>query len=297
MAQETSRLEESRDLRSDSEAEEKRSDETERIHAEIEETRAEMGETIDEIQDRLSFSNISEKVSEKVSEAVDTAKDTAYDATVGKAVNFMKQAGNGVMETSAARTVKENPLPFALIGIGSALLIYSSYTRSNSRRRYSTNSKYGTKRNFIRQDRGYDEGSAGLLDSATEKLSDKADGAYEKVTNVASSTLTRTSEIANKAYERAGELGTSAQETYDRYIEERPLAVVAAAAAVGAAIGFAIPSTSYESELMGDARQDVLAKAEETATDLVDKAKEVVADVTEKGTDASGKMDEPRQNV
>jgi len=295
MAQETSRLEDSREVRSNSEDNENRSDETERIQAEIVETRSDMGETIDAIQDRLSFSNISEQISEKVSDAVETAKDTAYDATVGKAVNFMKQAGNGVMDTSAARTVKENPLPFALIGIGSALLIYNSYTRSNSRRRQY--SKYRTKENFTPQDRQDQEGSSGLLASATEKLSEKADGAYEKVTNVASSTLTRTSDLANKAYERAGELGTSAQETYDRHIEERPLAVVAAAAAVGAAIGFAIPSTSYEGELMGDARQNVLAKAQETATDFVDKAKEVVDDVTEKGRDASRKTDQPRQNL
>ena len=297
MAQETSRLEDSREVRSDGEDNENRSDDTERIQAEIVETRADMGETIDAIQDRLSYSNIAEKVSEKVGDAVEVAKDTAYDATVGKAVNFMKQAGNGVMETSAARTVKENPLPIALIGIGSALLIYNSYTRSSSRGRYSRYSKYGTRESFTPQDRQYEEESTGLIAGAKEKLSDKADGAYEKVSNVASSTLTRTSEMANKAYERAGELGTSAQETYDRYIEERPLAVVAAAAAVGAAIGFAIPSTTYEGELMGDARQNVLDKAQETATDLVDKAKEVVGEVTEKGMDASGKTDQPRQNI
>ena len=54
-------------------------DETEQIKARIEETRSQMGETIDAIQDRLSFANISEQVSETVSNAIETAKDTAYD--------------------------------------------------------------------------------------------------------------------------------------------------------------------------------------------------------------------------
>ena len=56
------------------------------------------------------------------------------------------------------------------------------------------------------------------------------------------------------------------------------MAVAAAAMAVGAAIGFAIPSTRYEGELMGDARENLLAKAEDTATELVDKATQVASD-------------------
>ena len=294
MAQETSRLERPGDDAMP-ENDDNRSNETERIQTEIEGTRSDMGETIDAIQDRLSFSNISEQISEKVSDAVETAKDTAYDATVGKAVNFMKQAGNGIMDTSAARTVKDNPLPFALIGIGSALLIYNTYSTSNSRRRYSKYSKYGTKEDLTPRERVEEES---MLGDAADALTGKAEQAYEKVTNAASSTLTRTSDIASRAYDRVGEYGTSAQETYDRYIEERPLAVVAAAAAVGAAIGFALPSTSYEGELMGEARQNVLAKAEEKATDLVDKAKEVVTDVAEQASGDTGKSrNQPQTNM
>jgi predicted ribosome quality control (RQC) complex YloA/Tae2 family protein len=49
-------------------------DRTEEIKAKIEETRADMGETIDAIQERLSYANISEQVSEQVSNAIETAK-------------------------------------------------------------------------------------------------------------------------------------------------------------------------------------------------------------------------------
>jgi len=60
-------------------------EETEQLKAQIEQTRSQMGETIDAIQDRLSVANISEQVSERVNNAIETAKDTAYDATIGKA--------------------------------------------------------------------------------------------------------------------------------------------------------------------------------------------------------------------
>src|SRR5690349_16045541 len=70
--------------------------ETEHIKAQIEETRAQMGETIDALQERLSFSNLSEQVSDHVSNAIETATNTLYDATVGKAVGYMKNMGDGI---------------------------------------------------------------------------------------------------------------------------------------------------------------------------------------------------------
>src|SRR5687767_9913099 len=58
-------------------------EDTEQIKARIEETRSQMGETIDAIQERLSLANIQEQVSETVNNAIESAKDTAYDATIG----------------------------------------------------------------------------------------------------------------------------------------------------------------------------------------------------------------------
>src|SRR5688572_23317016 len=110
-------------------------DRTEEIKAQIEETRNQMGETIDAIQERLSFANISEQVSETVNNAIESAKDTAYDATIGKAVNFMKNVGDGVSHSDAFRTVKSNPLPFALIGVGTGLLAYQTFSKSSSGRK------------------------------------------------------------------------------------------------------------------------------------------------------------------
>lgn len=250
------------------------SDETVRLHSEIEETRENLGETIDAIQERLSLSNLSEQVSEQVSNVIETAKDNVYDATLGKAVNFMKQAREGVMQTSAGRTIMSNPIPFVLIGAGSAMLIYNGFGKKN--RRSTQLSKYRTGDYSTPQ---LTERSAGsMLTGAKDTITDKAGTAYETVARTASDTYETAADAASRAYEKVGDLGSTAKENYDYYVQEKPMAVAAAAMAVGAAIGFAIPSTRYEGELMGDARENLLAKAEDTATELVDKAKQVASD-------------------
>ena len=270
--------------------------ETEHIKARIEETRNQMGETIDAIQERLSFSNISEQVSETVSNAIETAKDTAYDATIGKAVNFMRNFGDGIADSGAVRTVKNNPFPFALIGLGAGLLVYQSYSGGNGRNR---SGRYN--RQPQRLGDGGDRGST--LSSATRSVSDAGSRAYEGITDKASSALgtvsnvagtayesvtgavntayTGANEVAHRAYERAGELGTKAYDKYDEYLEENPLAVGAIALAVGAAVGFAIPSTRYEGQLMGDARENLMHRAQEAAGSLVEKAKHVASEAGE----------------
>ncbi|MET0753313.1 MAG: DUF3618 domain-containing protein, partial [Pyrinomonadaceae bacterium] len=104
-----------------------KTDEPEQIKAQIEETRAQMGETIDAIQEKLSFSNISEQVSEQINSAVETAKDAVYDATIGKAGTFMKNIGSELSKTGVVQTARDNPFPFLLIGLGVGLLAYNSF--------------------------------------------------------------------------------------------------------------------------------------------------------------------------
>ncbi|MGI8410271.1 MAG: DUF3618 domain-containing protein, partial [Pyrinomonadaceae bacterium] len=304
------------ELREMSEDSDNASEETEQIKAQIEETRSNMGETIDAIQDRLSFSNISEQVSEQVNNAIETAKgsvyehvnnafetakDSAYDATVGKVVNFMKNAGNELSRSSVGKTAMENPLPLILIGLGAGLLAYNSFNKKqskssslryrsdsgtdyrtqNDRADYRTRTDYSTSRT--------DESNASMLSSAQEKLgnvkdsvsdaaatayegvSNTAGSAYESVANAASTTYSEAGRVAGKAYEKVGE-------TYNQYLEEKPWAIGAVALVAGAAVGLAIPSTRYEGELMGEARYNLLSKAQDTAGDLVDKAKQVAAE-------------------
>ncbi len=265
-------------------------EETEQIKARIEETRNQMGETIDAIQERLSFANISEQVSETVSNAIETAKDTAYDATIGKAVNFMKNVGDEVTHSGAFRTLRKNPLPLALIGVGAGLLAYQAYAKGKSSHRgngrdfdgrygHSGDSGFRSAGDTISGSAGRAfDGISNTAGNALESVKGVAANAYDNVSDKLGTAYSSAGEMTNRAYERVGEVGTIAHEKYDEYLEENPLALGAVALAVGAAVGFAIPSTKYEGKLMGDARENLVQRAQDAAGSLVDKAKQVASE-------------------
>ena len=294
-------------------------EETEHLRAQIEETRNQMGETIDAIQERLSFQNISEQVKEQVSEhissAFETAKDTVYDATIKKAGDFMqsmnKSVNKGLDEISkseAMHIVRANPLALSLIGLGVGLLLMNGYKKKSSYR-YADGSSGGHqgKGAYASGGEAYSN-QPSMLKSAQDKITGTATSAYESVGNVAGSAYDSVSNVAGstietvsgaasnayssvtgaatnvyssatdyagKAYEKVGDFGTQAREQYDHYIEENPLAVGAVALALGAAVGMAIPSTRVEGQLMGETKQQLMQKAQDTAGELVDRVKQV----------------------
>lgn len=287
-------------------------EETEHLKSQIEETRRQMGGTIDRIQEKLSFSNVSEQVSEHVSNAIETAKDTIYEATIGKVVTFMKETGDGIAKSDIGRTMRNNPFPLLLIGLGAGLLAYQSYSGGNrrsssrSRGRYLSSGEHDA--NWERRDNpknydlrttggSYGSGAGSYTGKAYDKVTNAAGSAYDSVTNAAGSALNTVSGAASsaaqgvadtartaystagdavqKAYDAAGEYGSKAYDAYDYYIEENPLAVGAVAAALGAAVGFAIPSSRFEDKTMGPARQNLMDKAQEAAGSLVNQARHV----------------------
>jgi ElaB/YqjD/DUF883 family membrane-anchored ribosome-binding protein len=294
MAQERNYLEENGDTRDRDQSEDRavglRADadnaanETEQIKERIEETRNQMGETIDAIQEKLSFTNLSEQVSEHVNHAVETAKDAVYGATIGKAADIMKNIGDEITNSSIIRTAKDNPLPFVLIGLGAGLLAYQSYSGKPGRRRRQlasgreTFGRIGDGSYKGQRESGSEEALAEKVNGVTAVVSNVAGTAYEKVTSAVDSALTGVSDVANQAYTKAGDVRVAARGKYDYYLEENPLAVGAVALALGAAVGFAIPETHYEEQLLGPARQDLLEKAQNTASGLIDKTKEVVTE-------------------
>ncbi len=252
--------------------------ETEQLKEQIEETRSQMGETIGAIQEKLNYANISEQVTEHVNNAVETAKEAVYDATVGKAATIMKNLGDEISGSSLVKTAKQNPFPFILIGLGAGLLAYQSYGAKSSK----------TRTRFIgdgagTQKRGANGESIGAgvtdkLSGVTDKVSDVAGDAYHKVTDAVDTAYTGASDAIDQAYGKVGELGSVVRSKYDAQIEENPLVVGAVALALGAAVGMAIPTSRTENEWLGNARKDVLDKAQNKAAELLDKTKETVTE-------------------
>jgi ElaB/YqjD/DUF883 family membrane-anchored ribosome-binding protein len=213
--------------------------EIERTRAEIERTRADMGETVDAIQHRLSPENIKEQ-----------AKDRVMEATVGRA----QEAGSGIMET-----IRANPVPAALTGIGLTWLFTSARRQSSERARYQSRAYDYPPR--------YDDRTTTSLPSAGEALERTRD---------------RVGESASRAQDRAGQVADQAQyqtrragDEFQRVLRESPLTVGALAVGVGAAIGLAVPQTRREHEVMGEARDTLVEKAQEKAGEAQEKVQRV----------------------
>jgi ElaB/YqjD/DUF883 family membrane-anchored ribosome-binding protein len=225
--------------------------EIERTRAEIERTRADMSETVDAIQDRLSPESLKEQ-----------AKDRVKEATVGKA----QEAGSGIMGT-----IRANPLPAALTGIGLGWLFM------NARRQSSAQGRYGAGVYTYDYPPPYDErGSDGpspgqAVERARDTAGETATQVQDKAGQVAGQAQDRVSRLGNQARYQA----QRASGGFQRMLQENPLAVGALGVGVGAAVGLAIPETTKEHEVMGEARDTFVEKAQEKAQDAQERVQQV----------------------
>lgn len=277
--------------------------ETKAIREDIEATRSQMSETIDAIQDRLSFANISGQVKEEVSEqissaitsakdevsghiseAITSAKDSVYEAT-RKAGRFMKNAENGLKGIGLGGNI----IPFALIGTGIALAVMNSKRKSTADRyakyrvkgRYDQHIESGDVRS--RESSGDDRST---FDSALQQAGDAASSVASSVRGAADTAYRAIGDGTSAIGEKVSSLGSKSVDQYEHYMDVNPLAVGAVAAGLGAIVGLSIPRTKYEGELMGDASKMLMSQVQGTAKDAISK----VQDVAEK---AVGAVSEP----
>jgi hypothetical protein len=272
---------------------------------EIERTRAQMSSTIDAIQSKLSPDALKEQ-----------AKDAVMDATVGKA----QQVASGVTDTlqntvgeaggSFIDTIRENPIPAALAGIGIGWLVMSFRGKSQNqtnRRAYTpprygdyqygrrpayTTGEYGYGQTGQGRDYAYYEGDqsgqsgvsnmAGqaqdAVSNAAGQVQDAAGNAVNQVQNVAGNAVNQVQGTAGQVADQAQTQFYRAETQLERWMTERPLAVTAGAVALGIALGAAIPETQKEDELMGEARENLMDRAQQVVRQQAQKVEAVASD-------------------
>jgi hypothetical protein len=269
-------------------------DETEQIREQIEETRQEMGETIQAIEEKLSLNNISEQVSEQISEKAselfESAKVEVYEATLGKVGKIMKNVNKEIKRSGILEKAVENPLPLFLIALGTGLLVFkgkrSRSGQNNGNRRKNLSAAAASETSLVKDTRN--------------KIGNAATSVYQSAEGAASSVYETVGGVAGSALERVENLGSQARDSYDYYISENPLAVGAIAVAAGALVGLAIPSTSYENQLMGETRENLISKAQDKAHETIEQVRKVAGDtvsavreeVIEKVQEAAGNQAE-----
>ena len=231
-------------------------DEVARTRTEIEHTRADMSETVDALQQRLSPQNLKEQAKVQAKETV-------------------RETGSGFVDR-----IKQNPIPAAMVGIGLGWLLTSGGSGSSGRQRSQDGPYY--------YERSYPDYYEGSGDSSGRSRTGEAAGqAREKA-----------SELGGQAQERAQELGGQAQEQaqrakggFQRMLQENPLAVGAVAVGLGAAVGFSVPETQKENQVMGEARDSLVERGKEKAEELKPKVQSVAQQAQSAARDEARNQD------
>jgi len=191
------------------------------LRASIEHTRADMSETIDELQERLNPANVKEMMKERLVEKVQHAKETIMDATLGRVEDMAERMSDTVYETrrGIVEVVKANPIPSAMVGVGLAWLWMNrrdagsngngssrwqggsqkSYSMSGGQERWSSSRSgsafdderddfYTSGQSFAGRGEGAMEGAAGETRQTASKIASKARETMHGVTDKAQQT-------------------------------------------------------------------------------------------------------------
>lgn len=244
----------------------------EEIESDIARTRAEVSSTIDAIQSKLTPGQM-----------------------MDQALQYLRGSGASEFGANLGRSVRDNPMPVALVGVGLAWMMMTSGRNGPGPRawrddryvrrvgaRDATGTGYADEPDWLAEDLDgplHDDAEPGL----GSRVKDRVAGAAERVKDAVSDTTGRTRDLAHDARERlssvsegvrsrAHHLADTSKRRYDRarhrtmrVIDEQPLVLGALGVAIGAALGAALPTTRREDALMGEMRDDLLDGAGEVA--------------------------------
>lgn len=113
----------------------------------------------------------------------------------------------------------------------------------------------------------------GAASTAKEAVVD----AKDRVVEATGEARERAAELSWRARERARYQARQARLGFWETMEERPLALGAAALALGVVAGLMIPSTRKEDELLGETRDRLLERAREVGEEALEKGKQVAS--------------------
>ncbi|MBV9225887.1 MAG: DUF3618 domain-containing protein [Acidobacteriaceae bacterium] len=266
------------------------------IRSDIEHTRADLSETINALQEKLDPTRIAEQVKdqirEKATEAYDTAKTAVKEATIGKAEKIVSnvseavtdmtgRAGSAIKSSSAVQYIRDNPIPFALVGIGMGMLAL------NARKKDQLSYSSGRKADFnVYSSSGMGNASATDQPSITDRarsavsgVADTARVATERATSAVSSAASSVRDVASSAADTASQKfnqGTRVVgDRYNNMLQENPMALGVVALAAGALVGMVLPGTRVEGEYLGEARDRLVDQAKSVAQEAVGKVQRV----------------------
>jgi hypothetical protein len=291
---------------------------TRELRQEIEQTREELAETVEAIQEKLTprrlvasaTDRVKNAATERVREMVDTASQTAQQAA------------------------RQSPVPLALIGIGAAWLLARSQRQSSPRgyvewreqRDYGR--EYGGEQTRDKTLYGDHDGHGliarirhnpipaalagvglGWLALSGSSHSDdyiargmsrhdvtsgesegrSGQGISQTLADSAGHLTSRTREYASGTTDSMRRMMRRRQNQMQHMVQDNPLLVGAGALMLGVAFGMAVPESETENELMGDARDTMVERARELARDAAGQVQDAASSVADAAGQVVGK--------
>ena len=261
------------------------------IEQDIERTRSEMKSTLEAIEQKLAPQRLLEQAMDAVRNIVSP-------------------------ESGLGRTVRDNPVPLALMGIGAVWLFIGASRKSAS---YGGGAHYGRHASGESMTSGYasygfgDGGNSGGVgsadytsdyDAAGEGYETTAAGRAGRVLDKAKSKASRYADDATRyahdVQDRAGGWARDARTQVDQVTaragdiyNQYPIAIGIGAVLVGAIIGASFRRTKTEDDLMGQHRDDLVRQADHTAAEALRKGEALAARAIEGAREAAAEGGNP----
>jgi hypothetical protein len=260
--------------------------ETEVLAADIRITQERLGDTVEEIGERFNPNRLKQEL-----------KHDIRDATIGRVENMAQQTAEIVSDAQRTlmQSIRENPIPVAMMGIGLGWLILN---RRSSRMEMRSSSPYDEQQQQRGWSTQYEDQQGGYYYNEQTGTRDRA---RSKAGEVVDSVKNKTSELAEQTQRKAGRMagrvaeGTRMQSRrLQRAFQENPLVIGAGALALGLGAGLAIPSTQKEAELVGETRDHLVDKVKDVAEDTKSKVQQVAERVA---TEAQSTAKDTAQQV
>jgi hypothetical protein len=267
------------------------------IAHDIEQTRAEMTGTVNEIQERLEPERLSAEAKEVAHYAIEEAKGAVqelanqassamHDATIGR-VQRMTATTRGEaqsMKNDLFSTIKANPIPAAMAAVGIGWLW--SHRASAGHESSSYGDMYGG-RPFQAVGYGspyYDAYGVGGMEhqstasQAQQMAGQVASQVQERADQMQQQLGDTADQVQHRLENTAGQVQHQAQGFWQT-LQANPIATAALGLGIGAVAGMAIPETEKEHEIMGETRDRVVGNVQQVAGEKLDQAQHIAADV------------------
>jgi hypothetical protein len=207
----------------------------EEIQAQIARTRGDMDATLTAIQQRLTPGQL-----------------------MDQGLDYLRHSGGREFVSNLGGSVRNNPIPVALMGIGMAWLMAS-----------------GNRRPAYLEPQAESSGP-GMMQRASEGVS----SAKDRLSQAGHSTRERVGQIgqgARNQMERMRQQAERVRTGYDSMVREQPMVLGAIGFAIGALMAAGLPRTRQEDELMGEASDRLTERAKEAGREQLEKAKHVAS--------------------